>query len=133
MANTGDSYIVTIKRPHLEWGEYRHTGSRGIVYGEGYIKIPASEAYRFNLLNPHGTNYQDIWGENLFNCVSADGSFRCILRAQGNQADWRFAKQFAGDNNLKAIGDWYYSMGAKEGDKVKVTWTSPTDIVIELI
>lgn len=60
MANTGDSYIVTIKRPHLEWGEYRHTDSRGIVYGEGYIQIPASEAYRFNLLNPHGTNHQDI-------------------------------------------------------------------------
>lgn len=133
MANTGDSYIVTIKRPHLEWGEYRYTGSRGIVYGEGYIKIPASEAYRLNLLNSNGTNQKDVFGENLFNCVSSDGRFRCVLRAQGNQGDKRFAKQFAGDNNLKALGDWYYSVGAQVGDQVKLTWASPTDIVIELI
>ena len=134
MANTGDSYIVTIKRPHLEWGEYRYTDSRGVVYGEGYIKIPAKEARRLDLLNTIGTHGGDVWGENLFNCMSADGRFSCVLRAQGcSNAGDPYAKQFAGDNNLKALGDWYYSMGAQIGDQVKVTWASPTDIIIDLI
>lgn len=134
MANTGDSYIVTIKRPHLEWGEYRYTDSRGIVYGEGYIKIPAEEARRLKLLNTNGTHDRDVLGENLFNCISANGRFRCVLRAQGcSNAGEPYAKQFAGDNNLKALGDWYYSVGAQAGDRVKVTWSSPTDIVVELI
>ena len=134
MANTGDSYIVTIIRPHLEWGEYRYTDSRGVVYGEGYIKIPAKEARRLDLLNTNGTHGGDVWGENLFNCMSADGRFSCVLRAQGcSNAGDPYAKQFAGDNNLKALGDWYYSMGAQIGDQVKVTWASPTDIIIDLI
>ena len=134
MANTGDSFIVTIKRPDLEWGEYRYTNSRGVVYGEGYIKIPAKEARRLKLLNTNGTHGGDVWGENLFNCMSADGRFSCVLRAQGcSNAGEPFAKQFAGDNNLKALGDWYYSMGAQVGDQVKVTWSSPTDIIIDLL
>lgn len=134
MADTGDSYIVTIKRPHLEWGEYRYTDSRGVVYGEGYIKIPAKEARRLNLLNTNGTPGGDVWGENLFNCTSVDGRFSCILHAQGcSNAGDPFAKQFAGDNNLKALGDWYYSMGAQVGDQIKVTRSSPTDIIIDLI
>ena len=134
MANTGDSYIVTIKRSHLAWGEYRYTGSRGIVYGEGYIKIPSREAYRLNLLNTNGTQGRDILRKNLFNCVSADGTFRCVLRAQGcSSAGEPYAKQFAGNNNLKAQVEWYYSVGAQEGDQVKVSWVNSTDIVIELI
>lgn len=133
MAGKGDTYTVTIEEAHLKWGEHRYTGSRGIIYGEGYIKIPAKEAYRLNLLNINGTGGRDIWGENLFKCTSADGKFSCVLRAQGDQADDRFAKQFAGDKNLKAVGDWYYSAGANVGDQVKVTWLNPTEVVIELI
>lgn len=134
MANTGDSYIVTINRSHLEWGEHRYTDSRGVVYGEGYIMIPAKEARRFNLLNTNGTQGRDVWGENLFNCRSADGSFSCVLRAQGcSNAGDPYAKQFAGDNNLKALGDWYYRIGAQVGNQVKVTWSSPTDIIIDLV
>lgn len=134
MAKAGDSYIVTIEKSHLEWGKHRYTNTRGIVYGEGYIKIPAKEARRLNLLNANGTDNKNVLGENLFNCVSADRNFKGVLRAQGcSGAGEPYAKQFAGDNNLKAIGDWYYSVGAKEGNKVKVTWSSHTDIVIELI
>lgn len=133
MAKAGDTYTVTIEKAHLKWGEHRYTDSRGIVYGEGYIKIPSKVAYNLKLMNNNGTGKKDVLGQNLFKCTSVDGKFSCILRAQGDQADDRFAKQFAGNKNLKAVGDWYYSIGAKEGDKVKVTWTSSTDVVIELI
>lgn len=132
MAQKGDCYTITLKRPHLEWGEYRYTNSRGVVYGEGYIPIPASCAREFNLQNQNGTKYSDILGVNLFNCVSADGQFSGVLRAQGNSgAGDIYAKQFSGDKNLKALGDWFYAIGADIDDQVRVSWTSPTDIVIE--
>lgn len=133
MAKAGDTFTVTLKKAHLEWGSYRHTNSRGIVYGEGYIKIPAPDAYRYGLLNSNGTGGLDILGQNIFNCRSADGLFSGELKAQGDQADDIFAKQFAGNDNLKAIGDWYYAIGATVGDKIKVTWVSPTDLIIEKI
>lgn len=131
MANSGDSYIVEVKQAHLEWGEHRYTNSRGIVYGEGYIAIPAEYAYKYDLLNNNGTGKKDILGKNLFRCESADGLFRGVLRAQGDQANAEYAKQLAGDKYLKAVGSWYSQIDAKVGDLVKVTWLSPTDIVIE--
>lgn len=131
MAKAGDSYVVELKQAHLEWGEHRYTNSRGIVYGEGYIAIPAEYAYDFDLRNKYGAGQKDVFGKNLFNCESADGLFKGVLRAQGNQGDERFAKQFSGDNDLKAIGSWYSQIDAQVGDRVKVTWLSPTDIKIE--
>lgn len=131
MANAGDSFTVILKRPHLEWGSYRHTSSRGIVYGEGYIQIPSDDAYRYDLLNSNGTGGHDVLGQNIFNCRSADGFFSGEVKAQGDQANKCYAKQLAGNDNLKAIGDWYYAIGAEVDDIVKVTWVSPTDIIIE--
>lgn len=133
MARAGDFYVITLKKPHLEWGSYRHTDSRGTVYGEGYIPIPAPEAYSFNLLNQNGTHYTDVFGQNLFNCRSADGHFSGVLRAQGNQSDERYAKQLAGNKDLKALGDWFYAIGASEGDQVRVTWINSTDVIIEMV
>ena len=131
MAHAGDTYTITLMESHLDWGSYRHTDSRGFVYGEGYIPIPADVAYEFHLLNRNGTKKKDIWGLNLFNCISADGEFSGVLRSQGNQSDPNYGKQFAGDKNLKALGDWFYAIGASVGDEIKVTWTSDTDIIIE--
>ena len=37
MPNIGDNFITTLKKAHLEWGTYRHTLSRGLIYGEGYL------------------------------------------------------------------------------------------------
>ena len=51
MPNTNDSFITTLKKAHLEWGTHRHTNTRGIVYGEGYLQIPISEARRLDIYN----------------------------------------------------------------------------------
>ncbi len=131
MAQAGDFYTVTLKKAHLEWGTHRYTNSRGKVYGEGYIKIPSDAAYSFGLLNSNGTSYKDILGQNLFYCKSKDGLYEGILRAQGDQNDTRYAKQFSADNDLKAIGSWYSAINANVGDVVQVTWISPTEIIIE--
>lgn len=132
MAYAGAAYTITLRKSHLEWGTYRFTGTRNQIYGEGYIPIPARMARDLNLLNNNGTGKKGVFGKNLFNCISADGLFQGILRAQGCKAAGDiYAKQFAGNKSLKAIGSWYAQIGAKVGDKVRVSWTSETDIIIE--
>ena len=121
MASTGDFYIVELKEPHLDWGRVRYTNTRDRIPGEGYIPIPATDAYRLNLLNSNGTNGNDVLGQNLFYCTSADGSYQGV----------QYAKQFSEDGNLRGIGSWYASIGAVPGDRIRVFWTSPVDIIIE--
>lgn len=134
MAQAGNSYIITLKKAHLEWGTHRYTNSRGKVYGEGYIPIPIHVAKSYNLYNANGTNYNDIYGQNLFKCTSADGLFTSDLKSQGSRRSGDiYAKQFSGDGNLQALGYWFSQMGAQVGNRVKVTWRSFDSIEIELI
>lgn len=134
MANAGNTYIITLCKSHLEWGTLRYTNSRDQIYGEGYIPIPADYAHSYGLLNNNGTGYRDILGKNIFYCRSADGLFEGILRAQGcRKAGDKYVKQFSGDGNLKALGTWFAQIGAIVGDRIRVSWVSSTDIVIERI
>lgn len=133
MARAGDSYVIQIKEAHLMWGAY-HPSRHGIsgegrteVYGEGYIKIPAKEAYHFGVFNQNNPAGVTAY----YNCVSYDGYYHGTLLAQGNQADPNYAKQFSEYDNLKAIGDWYHYVGAVAGDYVKVKFTSANSIIIE--
>ena len=133
MAKAGDTFTIILKPPHLEWGTLRYTGSRGIQYGEGYIPIPASDAYRIGIFNSKQTNGNDVLGSNLFICKSVDGYYSGILKAQGNQSNDVYAKNFSGNDDLKAIGSWYSKINANVDDRIKVTWISPTEITIEKI
>jgi len=128
MPQAGDSYVVQLKRAHLEWGSHRHKFSRpGVIYGEGYIKIPATFAYDYDIYN----NNNPYCANTYYDCTSYDGHYSGVLLAQGNQKDRIYAKQFSEFDNLKAIGHWYYQVGADVGDYVKVVFTSPSDVVIE--
>ena len=134
MAKAGDFYEIELKPSHVEWGEYRHTNTRDIRENEGYIPIPRNKAIEFELFNSNGTNRADVMGRNLFRCKSADGNYCGVLKAQGSStAGDKYAKQFSGSGDLQAIGNWYNAVGAKVGDKVRVTWNSPYDIVIEIL
>lgn len=134
MANPGDCYIVELKEAHLGWGTYRHTASRPPIQGECYLPIPRNIAMSFNILNSNGTHGIDIPGKNIFYCNSKDGSFSAVFKAQGcSQEGDQYAKQFSVDNNLKALKAWYDSVSATVGDHVRVTWTTPTNIIIELL
>ena len=131
MAKAGDAYTVVLKKSHIEWGTHRYTGSRGDVCGEGYLPIPRDVAVRLNIVNSNGTNGQDVLGRNLFRCNSSDGFFSGYLRAQGcNSAGDIYAKQFAGDKELKALGSWYARVDAVEGTRVKVEWVSETEVLL---
>ena len=133
MANTGDSYIITLRPSHLDWGEYRNTFSRDSLQGEAYIPIPSSVAKDLYLLNNNGTDMRDVLGKNLFRYTTADGSFRGVLRAQGSSKRGSiYAKQFSADKNLKEIGEWFDFIGATVGTPIKVEWTSPYDIILSV-
>lgn len=132
MAKAGDGFIVELSQSHVAWGTYRFTNSREPISGEGYIPIPLRDARRLDLFNGNGTNNIDIWGENLFECESVDGYFHGTLRAQGSRlAGDIYAKQFAGDGDLKALGRWYAQIGARPGDRIRVYWISKIKIEIE--
>ena len=132
MAKTGDHYTVTLREAHLKWGTHRYTHTRERIYGEGYLLIPIKYARKYNIYNSNKTGGKDVLGVNVFNCISNDGLFNAQLKAQGcNSAGEIYAKQFSANDNLKALGAWFSSIGAKVGDKIRVSWISSTDIVIE--
>ena len=134
MAKAGNTFTITLQKAHLEWGTHRYTGTRPLIYGEGYLPIPKNIAIAFSIYNSNKTSGSDVLGSNLFNCTSVDGSFKCQLKAQGDSEKGDvYAKQFSANNDLQALGSWYNSIGAQIGDKVKVTWTSATDLTIEKI
>ena len=130
MPRTGDTFTIGLKKAHLEWGSYRHTSTRGTIYGEGYIQIPRSAATRIGI---HNSNLQD--SINVFNCNSIDGFLvNASIKASGSSYSGDiYAKQFQGNGNLQLIGDWFNSINAQIGDTVKVTWTSPIDVIIEKV
>ena len=129
MAQKGNSYTIQLKQTHLNWGVLRYTSSRGIVYGEGYIPIPAVYARQYNLYN---SNYRTTGlGYNQFNASSSDDLFNGRLKTSGcKEAGDIYAKNLHGSGNLKALGSWFSQINAAAGDFIEVRWTSPTDIML---
>ncbi len=134
MAVKGNSYQIKLKESHIAWGTYRFTDSRPEILGEAYIPIPRHVAKKFNIFNSNYTGGLDILGQNIFDCVSMDGSFKGTLKAQGcSEAGDIYAKQFSIKGNLKALGIWFYNINASVGDIIEVEWISDTDIILNYI
>lgn len=133
MAQAGDTYTVQLKHAHLNWGEHRNPTNRDIILGEGYIPIPKNYAENFGIFNSNYT--QNGFGYNLFHASSSDGFLNNVtLLAQGcSTAGDVYAKQFSVHGNLRTIGDWYKNCNASPSNLVKVSWTSPTSILLEII
>ena len=99
MPKTGDVFITTLKKAHLEWGEHRHTNSRGIRIGEGYLQIPANIAYQFDI-----TNNNSNLGSAIYDFSTSDNYFtKEKLLASGNQNTPEYAKQFQGSNKFTIV------------------------------
>ena len=133
MAVQGDTFTVSLKDAHIDWGEHRNTGSRNIIEGEGYIAVPRDFAKKYEIFN---SNHNPVgYGYNLFHASSKDG-FLCdeTLLAQGSStAGDIYAKQFSVQGDLKKIGNWYKHCGATANNYVKVTFTSKSSILLEII
>jgi len=130
MPNRGDFFITTLKRAHLEWGTHRHTLSRGLIYGEGYLQIPANIARQLQIFNSN-----QLGAITDYTCNSADEFLQDVtLKASGcSSAGNIYAKQFQGCGNLKVLGDWFFHINAIIGDRVKITWIDNISIEIERI
>ncbi|KYM56185.1 hypothetical protein A2U17_00020 [Fusobacterium necrophorum subsp. funduliforme] len=143
MANSG-SFIVDIKDIHLDWGIDRNPG-RDREIGEGYIKIPISDAQRLNLYNSKFGNGvfiegHDEYGKNLFHAKFVDGFLEgkdVILKTSGNSGvgstNYVYAKNLHGAGDLKLIKNWFLYAKATTNNKVRVTVISPDTIQLEII
>lgn len=133
MAQRGNEYTVSLKLPHLNWGDYRNETNRDVIHDEGYIPIPRKYAKEFDIFNSN--NLDTGLGYNLFYASSLDGFLNNVtLLAQGSQKkEDIYAKQFSVQGNLKMIGRWYQSQNATLEDSVRVRWTSPTEIILEIV
>ena len=133
MPQQGDAYTISLINSHLNWGTYRNTHTRNRIYGESYIPIPRKIATSFGIYNSNYNPDLEL-GVTLFRCVSSDGKFNGFLKASGSLAAGDvYAKQFQGLGDLKALGSWFSAVNAQVGDKIKIEWTSSTDIVISLL
>lgn len=128
----GDTYTVELKESHLAWGTYRNPTNREIVPGEGYVPIPFIYATKYKVFNSNSPNVGI--GYNEFFATSYDGYLKnTILLAQGSKcAGDIYAKQFSVKGDLKVIGAWYRYCNARPGNRVTVTWLSPTNIMLKL-
>lgn len=136
MPKSGDFYEIEIKDVHMNWGTKRTTKNRKSVAGEGYIPIPAKKAKQIGINNSNAlknTNprVHEQLGVNLFDCYDKNGLVG-KLKAQGaSRKGYIYPKQFSLFDDLKVIGTWFQKNNVSAGDKIRVSWTSPTEIFIE--
>lgn len=126
MPNAGDTFITTLKRTHLEWGNFRHTTTRAIIYGEGYLQIPSIFAYNYNITN----NKTNARSPEYDFSTSDNFITNSKLLASGNQYLPQFAKQFQGSGNLKLLGNWFSHINAQIGDQIEIKFITATEIVL---
>ena len=134
MAQAGDRYVVKLTPSQLGWGEERYTNTRTVRKGEAYLAIPQNKAKAYKLFNSNQTNGHNLLGINIYNRISVDGFLNGQMKSQGcaRKGD-KYAKQFAGNGNLKLLGDWYEHTQADVGDEVEVYFLSPCDIQLTLL
>lgn len=129
MPKAGDKFVTTLKRAHLEWGSHRHTNSRGIRYGEGYLQIPASIARSLFITNNNrGTSA-------IYLTNTSDGYLQDVkLLAAGCSIKGDiYAKQFQGKGKLTILGDWFNHLDLVAGDQIEIKFVSPTEILLTKI
>lgn len=124
-------YDVELKETYLSWGSYRNTSSRGFIYGEGYLPIPASFAKNNNIYNSN--NHNIGIGFNEFNFFTSDGFINSgILKASGcSNAGNIHAKNLHVSGDLKGLGSWFAHINAQIGDTIRVDFISPNRIELK--
>ena len=126
MPKKGDQFITQLQRAHLQWGSHRHTNTRGIVYGEGYLQISSKNAYRLKITNNSNNSQRSEYDFSTSDNFIINGK----LLASGSQYKREFAKQFQGLGDLKLIGSWFNHINAKSGDQIQVDFITPTEILL---
>jgi hypothetical protein len=127
MPKKGDEFTVDLGKTHLGWGTHRYTDTREVIYEEGYLKVPKKIAKDLGM---YMSNKKDA---NIIYTFSTDDGFYTNeeLKASGCSTKGDiYAKNLAGNGDLKLLGKWFTHIKAKVGDEIKISFTSPTDIVL---
>ncbi|WP_336958897.1 hypothetical protein [Chryseobacterium contaminans] len=127
MPNTGDTFLVTLKKTHLGWGTHRKTNSRPHISNEGYIPIPVKYARSFNITNMHNKKQS-----NVYKFSTSDGFLKDKeLKASGNSIKGNiYAKNLHGNGDLKLLGTWFNHLQLQVGDVIKIEFVSPIEILL---
>lgn len=133
MPQAGNTFTVDLTASQLGWGTHRNSTNRTPIAGEGYIAIPKTHATAFHIYNSNSTNTG--LGYNEFIATSSDGFIKQeIILAQGcSEAGDPYAKNLAIKGDLKRLGAWFAACGATTANRVRVTFTSPTSLTLEII
>lgn len=125
------TYNVILKETHLSWGDHRYTDSREIVYGEGYLPIPASFAKNNNIFNKNNVNTGIGFNEFYFS-TSDKFITNGILKSSGcAKAGDIYAKNLHVSGNLKGLGEWFSHISAQPGDEIIVNFISQTQVLLK--
>ncbi len=130
MPKKHDSYIVELKESHLKnWGTHRYTNTREKRDSESYIPIPMSKAKEYNILNSNQSEDNIIYTAKFKNTdISVE-----VLASGSTKAGNKYAKQFHGKGNLKALTPGYEALGVQVKDKIKVTFVNEKTLEVEKV
>ena len=130
MPKKNDSYIIKLKESHLKnWGTHRYTNTRGKINNESYIPILVSKAKEYNILNSNQSEHNIIYTAKFKNTdISVE-----VLASGSTKAGDKYAKQFHGKGNLKALTPEYETLGVKVGDEIKITFIDEKNFEIEKV
>ncbi len=128
MQKKNDSYIIELKESHLKnWGIYRYTNTREKINSESYIAIPISKAKEYNILNSNQSEENTIYTAKFKN---TDISIEVLTSGSTKVGD-KYAKQFHGKGNLKALTPGYEALGVKVGEEIKITFIDEKTFEVE--
>ena len=130
MPKKGDEYTVALGKTHLGWGTHRYTATREVIYEEGYLKIPRDVAKDLEIYMSNKKDANIIYNFSTSDCFYNNEK----LKASGCSTKGDiYAKNLAGDGDLKLLGKWFTHIKAKVGDEIKISFTSPTDIILSKV
>ena len=130
MPKENDYYIIKLKESHLkDWGTHRYTNTRERIDSESYIPIPKAKAEKYNILNNNQSKKNTIYTAKF---KDTDVEIE-VLASGSSKAGDKYAKQFHGKGNLKALTPGYEALGVQVGDEIKITFIDEKTFEVEKI
>jgi len=130
MPKENDYYIIKLKESHLKnWGTHRYTNTRERIDSESYIPIPRAKAEKYNILNNNQSKKNTIYTAKF---KDTDVEIE-VLASGSSKAGDKYAKQFHGKGNLKALSPGYEALGVQVGDEIKITFIDEKTFEVEKI
>jgi len=131
MPKENDSYTIKLKESHLKgWGIKRNSDTRKKIEKESYIPIPKVKAEEYSILNSNQDEENIIYKVKFKN---TDIEKIEVLSSGSSKAGDKYAKQFHGKGNLKALTPGYEALGVEIGDEIRITFIDEKTFEVEKV